>query len=85
MFPHVDFVCLSCVHPVAVLNATLCITCSMLMLVKDARGDHMEEAYSRGLTEGACTMAVPSMSTRLRDSALQMPSTHPAIRNASHR
>ena len=35
------------VHPVAVLNAALCMTCSLLMLVEDARGDHMEEAYSR--------------------------------------
>ena len=33
----------SCVHPVAVLNAALCMTCSLLMLVEDARGDHMEE------------------------------------------
>ena len=37
----------SCVHPVAVLNAAFCITCSLLMLVEDSRGDHMEEAYSR--------------------------------------
>ena len=37
----------SCVHPVAVLNVAFCITCSLLMLVKDARGDHMEEEYSR--------------------------------------
>ena len=37
----------SCVHPVAVLNAALCMTCRLLMLVDDARGDHMEEAYSR--------------------------------------
>ena len=37
----------SCVHPVAVLNAPLCMTCSLLMLVEDARGDHMEEAYFR--------------------------------------
>ena len=36
-----------CVHPVAVLNAAFCMTCSLLMLVEDARGDHMEEAYSR--------------------------------------
>ena len=36
-----------CVHPGAVLNAAFCMTCSLLMLVKDARGDHMEEAYSR--------------------------------------
>ena len=37
----------SCVHPVAVLNATFCMTCSLLMLVYDARGDHMEGAYPR--------------------------------------
>ena len=37
----------SCVHTVAVLNAVFCITCSLLMLVEDARGDQMEEAYSR--------------------------------------
>ena len=37
----------SCVHPVAVLNVAFCMTCSLLMLVEDARGDHMEEAYSR--------------------------------------
>ena len=34
---------LSCVHPVAVYQC--CLTCSLLMLVEDARGD-MEEAYS---------------------------------------
>ena len=37
----------SCVYPVAVLNAAFYMTCSLLMLVEDARGDHMEEAYSR--------------------------------------
>ena len=37
----------ACVHPVAVLNAVFCMTCSLLMLVEDARGDHMEEEYSR--------------------------------------
>ena len=31
----------SCVHPVAVLNAAFCMTCTLLMLVEDARGDHM--------------------------------------------
>ena len=36
-----------CVHPVAVLNAEFCMTCSVLMLVEDERDDHMEEAYSR--------------------------------------
>ena len=33
----------SCVHPVAVLNAAFCMTCSLLILVEDARGNHMEE------------------------------------------
>ena len=45
MFRHADVV--SCVHPVAVLNAPVCTTCSLLMLVEDARGDYNEEAYSR--------------------------------------
>ena len=37
----------SCVHTVAVLNAAFCMTYSLLMLVEDAGGDHMEKAYSR--------------------------------------
>ena len=37
----------SCGHPVAVVNDAFCMTCSLLMLVEDARGDHMEEPYSR--------------------------------------
>ena len=37
----------SCVYHVAVLNAAFCMTCSLLMLVEDARGDHKEKAYSR--------------------------------------
>ena len=37
----------SCVYAVAVLNAALFMTCSLLVLFEDARGDHMEEAYSR--------------------------------------
>ena len=37
---------LSCAHSVVVLNAAFCMTCSLLMLVEDARGNHMEEAYS---------------------------------------
>ena len=37
----------SCVHPVTVLNAAFCMTCSLLMLVEDVIGDHTEEAYSR--------------------------------------
>ena len=38
----------SCVYPVVVPNAAFCMTCRLLMLVEDERGDHMEEAYSRG-------------------------------------
>ena len=37
----------SSVHPVAVLNAAFCMTCSLLMLVEDAIGNHTEEAYFR--------------------------------------
>ena len=37
----------SCVHPVTIFNASFCMTCGLLMLVEEARGDHMEEAYSR--------------------------------------
>ena len=39
--------CVSCVHPVSVLNAAFCITCSLLMMVEDGRGYHLEEEYSR--------------------------------------
>ena len=46
-----------CVHPVAVLNSVFCMTCSLFMLVQDARGDHMEESYSR-----ACLMTAMSIS-----------------------
>ena len=45
MFRHADVV--SCVHPVAVLNATFCMTFSLLMLVEGEKCDHVEEAYSR--------------------------------------
>ena len=37
----------SFVHPVAVLNAAFCMTFSLLLLVEDARGDHMEKTYFR--------------------------------------
>ena len=48
-----------CVHHVAVLNVALCMTCSLLMLVEDARGDHMQEAYSRA---GIMTVLYVAMS-----------------------
>ena len=48
MYRHAYVVCLCLdVHLVAVINATFCMTCSLLMLVEDAIGDHTEEAYSR--------------------------------------
>ena len=37
----------SCVHPVAVLNAAFCITCSLLMLVEDA----IARPYRRGILQ----------------------------------
>ena len=40
------FMCVSCVHPVTVLNAAFYMTYSLLMLVEDERGDHMEEVFS---------------------------------------
>ena len=39
----------SCVHPVAVINAAFSMTCSLLILVEDTKGDHMEKAYSRAV------------------------------------
>ena len=41
------YVCVLCASCGNVLNAAFCITFSSLMLVKDALGDHTEEAYSR--------------------------------------
>ena len=37
----------SSMHPVAFLNAAFCMICTLLMLVKDGRGDHIEVAHSR--------------------------------------
>ena len=36
----------SCVHLLAVLNYAFYMTCSLLILVEGARGDHTEVAYS---------------------------------------
>ena len=41
------YACVWNVSPVTVLNAAFCLNCSLLMLVEDARGNHMEEEYSR--------------------------------------
>ena len=37
----------SCVHRVAVLNAALCMTCSLLLMQRMQEATNMEEAYSR--------------------------------------
>ena len=50
VFSHAYLECVGlklCVHHVAVLSDVLCMTCSLLMLAEGARGDHMEEAYSK--------------------------------------
>ena len=39
----------SCVHSVAALKDAFCMTCSLLMLVEDKRGDHMEKVYFRAV------------------------------------
>ena len=49
----------SSVHHVAVLNAAFCMTCRLLVLVEDARGDHMEEVY---FTAGLLTALQVAMS-----------------------
>ena len=49
----------SFVHHVAVLNSAFYMTCSLLMLVEDARGYHMEEAYSRAGLIMLCRLCVP--------------------------
>ena len=71
----------SCVHPVAVLNAAFCMTCSLLMLVEDAIGDHTEEAYSRaGLITwfALVTSTIPSSRYRIATLA-RTPSVYPIL------
>ena len=48
VFHRVDGVCVSVVHPVAILSAVFCVicSCSLLMFVSDARDDHIVETYS---------------------------------------
>ena len=41
------YVCVLCGILWQFLNVAFCMTCSLLMLVEDAIGDHTEEAYSR--------------------------------------
>ena len=41
----------SVVHPVAILSALFCVICSLLMLVSDARGNHMVETRVSGIAQ----------------------------------
>ena len=36
----------SVVHPVGILSAVFCVSCSLLMFVSDASSEHMVETYS---------------------------------------
>ena len=49
---------LSCVHPVAVLNAAFCMTFRLLMLVEDARGGHIDGLQTTQPTSGEAVTAV---------------------------
>ena len=48
----------TCVRHVVVHNAAFCMTCSLIMLDKDTRGDHIEEAYSRAGLVNALKVAM---------------------------
>ena len=50
MFRHADVVCVCLVclmWQFSMLHSAFRMTCSLLMRVENARGDHMEEAYTR--------------------------------------
>ena len=49
----------SCVHLVAVINAAFCMTYNLLMLVEDARGDHMDVVFS------VCVVTCGAVCTRV--------------------
>ena len=44
---HMLYVCVLCASCDSSQCCIFCLTCSLLMLVKDAGGDHMVAAYSR--------------------------------------
>ena len=69
------------VKDVKVISSEECVTQHRMVRLVIALKPQKKKIV-RGHTEGACSMAVP---TRPRTSALQMHSTHPAIRNANNR
>ena len=58
VLPYSCCMCVSCVHHMAVLNTAICMTYSLLILVEEARGNHMKEAYSRAGLMTAIYVAV---------------------------
>ena len=46
-----------CVHPVAFLNNAFCMTCSLLMLIEDLRGDHIEDVTPTHTTHSISSTA----------------------------
>ena len=49
----------SCVHPVAVLNAAFCMTCSLLMLVEDGRGILQSRSQDCVIGSHDCLFCLP--------------------------
>ena len=50
----------SYVHPVAVLNAAFCMTCSLLMLVEDGRGIYQSRSHDCLVGNHECLLFTPS-------------------------
>ena len=50
----------SCVHPVAVLNAEFCMTCRLLMLVEDGRGTLQSLSHDCFIGRHECLLFTPS-------------------------
>ena len=46
----------SCVHPVAVLNAAFCMTCNLLMMVEDARGILQSRSHDCLISRHECLL-----------------------------
>ena len=49
----------SCVHPIAVLNAAFCMTCSFLMLVQDGRGILQSRSDDGLVGSHECVLCLP--------------------------
>ena len=58
VFCHAHVVCIVCVWCASCGSPQCCVLhdCSLLMLVEDARGNHMEEAYPRCIGSHGCLL-----------------------------